>query len=150
MFDFGDCRDDNIPLDLHNDDNPATTSLLDFYRALHDFLCQNQIEFIGPFRMRLEGTSDNSWRLLIEGNNSASDLNASNQVGLGLASPIMPIYSDNLSAYETAEARTSITFDSSSVYLTIIINIDMLVLTRPRRLSPGGTRITRAVTPRMT
>ena len=119
MFDFGDCRDDNDLLDLREDYSPANTSSFDFYMALHDFLCRNQIDFIGPFRMQLEGTSNTNWKLLIEGKTNRFDLNASNQVGLGLASLIMPNSPDNVYAYETAWERTSVTSGSSSVHPTI-------------------------------
>ena len=119
MFDFGHCRDDNSQLDLHGY-SPANTGLFDFSRALHEFLCRNQIDFVGPFQMRLEGTSGDNWRLLIiEGSTSTSELNASHQVGWGLASPFIPSSSNNLSAYETAQARNSGTLASSSVHLTI-------------------------------
>ena len=119
MLDFGDCGDDNSPLDLRGDYSPANTSSFDFHLALHDFLCRNHIDFIGPFDMRLEGTGNTSWRLLIEGKTRRFDLNASNQVGLGLVSLIMPSSPNILSAYETAWARASVSSGSSSVYPTI-------------------------------
>lgn len=119
MFDFGDCRDENSPLDLRDDYSHANTSSFDFHLALHDFLCRNQIDFIGPSHMRLEGTGNTNWRLLIEGNTRRFDLNASNQVGLGLASLIMPSSPNILSAYETAWARAIVNSGSSSVYPTM-------------------------------
>lgn len=114
MLDFGNYRDDNPPLDLRDDYSPARTSSSDFFQALQDFLGRNQIDFIGPFQMRLEGTSNNNWRLLVEGETSRSNWNTPNQVGLGLAWPSIPSSSDGPSAHETAGARASIASGSSS------------------------------------
>ena len=119
MFDFGDCRDDSSPLDLSNGFSPTNTSLFDFYRALHDFLCRNRIKFIWSFRMRLEGTTSDCWKLLIEGKTSGSDFIASDQVSLHLPSPVMPLSSNNPSANKTAWGRTGVAFGSLSVPLTI-------------------------------
>lgn len=120
MFDFDDSRGDNRPLDLRNHYSSTNKSLFDFYRALHDFLGRNQIDSIGPCRMRLEATSNNNWSLFIQGKTSRSDLNTSNQVGLGLASSTVPNSSHNFAEHETTWARTSLTLGSSSVYLTIL------------------------------
>ena len=94
MLGFGNYGDDNPPLDLRDDYSPARTSSSDFFRALQDFLSRNQMNFVGPFRMRLEGISNNNWRLLVEGETSKSDCNAPIQVGVGLSSSVIgPTYS---------------------------------------------------------
>ena len=103
------------PLDLCDDYSPARTSSFGFSQALQDFLARNQISFIGPFRMRLEGTINNSWRLLVEGETSRSDWNAPNQVGLDLAWPSIPSSPGDILAPEMAGPSTSTTSGSSSV-----------------------------------
>lgn len=103
------------PLDLRDDDSPSRTSSFDFFRALQDFLGRNQIDFIGPFQMRLEGTRNNHWRLLVEGGTSRSHWNAHDQVGLGFAWPSTPSSQVDLLAHETAGANHSIASSSSSV-----------------------------------
>jgi hypothetical protein len=103
-------------LDMWDDYSPASTSSLDFLQALQAFLGRNQIDFIGPFRIRLESTTNDSWRLLVAGETGISDLNASNQLGLGLACPSTILSSpDDLSAHERSGARASLASDSSSV-----------------------------------
>jgi hypothetical protein len=104
-------------LNLWDDYSPASTSSLDFLQALQAFLGRDQIDFIGPFRIRLESTTNDSWRLLVAGETGVSDWNASNQLGLGLVCPSTTILSppDDLSAHKRAGAEASVASDSSSV-----------------------------------
>ena len=115
MLDSGNHEDNSPPLDLHDDTSPAGARSSDLFRALQDFLGRKQIEFIGPFQMRLEGISNNNWRLLVEGETSRSDWHAPKRVGLGLAWPDIPNSPDDILAHETAGARSSIASSSSSV-----------------------------------
>ncbi|KAL4901003.1 hypothetical protein BDW74DRAFT_182336 [Aspergillus multicolor] len=87
-------------------DSNAKTSTFDFVLALQAFLCQNQIEFVGPFRMRVEPTNSNNWTLLVEGEASVLDRNILDQLNLGFPwSPSPP----ELDGFESAEASTSVT-----------------------------------------
>ena len=150
MLDSGNHENATPPPNLYDDTSPARTRSSDLFRVLQDFLGRNQIEFIGPFQVRLEGTSYNNWRLLVEGETRRSDWNAPTQVGLGLAWPNIPNSPDDISAYEPTGARTGSTSSSSSVGDPMYSCTSMYqLLIGPSCHSPRGECRFRATTRRM-
>lgn len=86
-------------LDQHSDHISTKTSSSDFLQSLQAFLNRNQIEFVGPFQMRVDPTSEHSSTLLVMGK-------ASNQAGLGYAQS-RPNPLDDIPAREMTETRAS-------------------------------------------
>ncbi|RDW89919.1 uncharacterized protein DSM5745_01694 [Aspergillus mulundensis] len=92
-------------------DNQAKTSAFDFVLALQAFLCQNRIDSVGPFRMRVKPTSSNNWALLVEGEASVMDHNVLDQLNLGFPWPPSP---PELDGVELAEASSSVASSGTS------------------------------------
>lgn len=112
MFNLGNNRDGSPPLNLHVGYSPAKTNSFDFLLALQAFLGQNQIDFIGPFRIQIETTSNNIRRLVVVGETHRSDWNGPDQLGMGVASSSIPSPPEDFPADEAAVVWPSITSGS--------------------------------------
>ncbi|KAL2817754.1 hypothetical protein BDW59DRAFT_152448 [Aspergillus cavernicola] len=86
------------------------TSAFDFILDLQAFLGRNRIDFIGPFRMQVQPTSNNNWTLLVEGESSISDWHV-DQGGLDLVWPGLPSPPDDLLAHEMESAGARMTME---------------------------------------
>ncbi|KAL4939388.1 hypothetical protein BDV06DRAFT_225080 [Aspergillus oleicola] len=106
----------NCSLSRCYDYQSTKTSAFDFLLALQAFLGHNQIETIGPFRMRVEPTKNNNWTLFIEGEASLSNRDAFDQAALGFPWPPTPPELDN-STYEIGTAESNSVTSSSGSFL---------------------------------
>lgn len=83
------------PSHLDSHDRPGgsveRTSSSEFLRVLDDFLSRNDIDAIGPFRIRVEPTTNNGWNLVVTGETKrANSLGTNHQLGLDASWPSLP------------------------------------------------------------
>lgn len=107
----------NLSLSRCYDQPSARTSALDFLLALQVFLGQNQIEYVGPFRMRIEPTRNNNWALLVEGEANISSSDTPDQVSSGFPWPPTP--PEYAPAHEIEMARPESNMTPSDVSVSI-------------------------------
>ncbi|KAL4894555.1 hypothetical protein BDV59DRAFT_200893 [Aspergillus ambiguus] len=102
----------------------AKTSAFDFLLAMQAFLGRNHIDFIGPFRMRLETAYDNNWTLLVEGETSGPDSDVPNESTLGLLWPSLPSPPDELPEQEMEVAAVDTNIFSSGRQMSVHTPVD--------------------------